>query len=202
MSYPIKELRKKNEMTQMQLASKMGVDINTISRWERGISKPKVEHQIHLYRILESDTKEWAKRLLAKRDMPRPTNLDEIFMERVAIFFDIAIELVQSVGLKWLGSYSPTSEYYTVIRISDALSTADLNLRSVLSDYSILIEARRTLAKNLPKSIRLKERVKRKKLMKQDVYWALSDKEINERDFLQVIIENVFFGWSTNGCSC
>ena len=34
----IKELREKNEMTQLQLADKLGVSDKTISKWETGVS--------------------------------------------------------------------------------------------------------------------------------------------------------------------
>lgn len=34
----IKELREKNNMTQYQLAEKLGVSDKTVSKWERGVS--------------------------------------------------------------------------------------------------------------------------------------------------------------------
>ena len=38
----IAKLRKEKNMTQEQLAEKMGVSINAVSKWERGISFPDV----------------------------------------------------------------------------------------------------------------------------------------------------------------
>ena len=44
----IAKLRKEKNMTQEQLAEKMGVSINAVSKWERGLSFPDVS----LYRKL------------------------------------------------------------------------------------------------------------------------------------------------------
>lgn len=38
----IAKLRKEKNMTQEQLAEKMGVSINAVSKWERGLSFPDV----------------------------------------------------------------------------------------------------------------------------------------------------------------
>ena len=38
----IAKLRKDKKMTQEQLAEKMGVSINAVSKWERGLSFPDV----------------------------------------------------------------------------------------------------------------------------------------------------------------
>lgn len=37
----IKELREKNNVTQLQLADKLGVSDKTISKWETGVSQTK-----------------------------------------------------------------------------------------------------------------------------------------------------------------
>ena len=37
----IKELREKNNVTQLQLADKLGVSDKTISKWEQGVSQTK-----------------------------------------------------------------------------------------------------------------------------------------------------------------
>ena len=44
----ISKLRKEKQMTQGDLAEKMGVSINAVSKWERGLSFPDVS----LYKIL------------------------------------------------------------------------------------------------------------------------------------------------------
>lgn len=40
----IKELRKVNEMTQKDLAEKLGVSFKTIGHWENGYTEPDVAH--------------------------------------------------------------------------------------------------------------------------------------------------------------
>ena len=48
----IAKLRKEKNMTQEQLAEKMGVSINAVSKWERGLSFPDISLLIPLSEIL------------------------------------------------------------------------------------------------------------------------------------------------------
>ena len=67
----IAKLRKEKNMTQEQLAEKMGVSINAVSKWERGLSFPDVslykklckELDINIEELIngEKDTSEEAK---------------------------------------------------------------------------------------------------------------------------------------------
>lgn len=47
------ELRKKKNLTQEQLAEILGVNRTTVTLWERGINKPKIEMIERLTEILD-----------------------------------------------------------------------------------------------------------------------------------------------------
>lgn len=47
----IKDLREALRMTQGQLAARVGVAEETVSRWERGVSSPMFRHAMKLRRL-------------------------------------------------------------------------------------------------------------------------------------------------------
>ena len=47
----IKELRDKLMRTQQEFADMMAVDAGTVSRWERGVQKPKAVHRRRMARL-------------------------------------------------------------------------------------------------------------------------------------------------------
>ena len=49
----IKKLRKKQGLSQMKLAAKVGVSLTTVRNWEYGTSDPKEENEEKLKEILE-----------------------------------------------------------------------------------------------------------------------------------------------------
>ena len=49
----LRELRKKCNLTQSQLAQKIQVDQTAISQWERGITSPSLHHLLVLSEILD-----------------------------------------------------------------------------------------------------------------------------------------------------
>ena len=48
----IRELRKKHELTQIELAKRVGVSMMTIQLWERGVTKPNEENYKRLMEVL------------------------------------------------------------------------------------------------------------------------------------------------------
>ena len=54
----ISKLRKEKNMTQEQLAEKMGVSINAVSKWERGLSFPDVSLYKKLCKELDINIEE------------------------------------------------------------------------------------------------------------------------------------------------
>jgi transcriptional regulator with XRE-family HTH domain len=51
----IKKLRKEKNMTQIELAAKVGVSLTTIRNWEYGASTPNEENMKKLEEILENE---------------------------------------------------------------------------------------------------------------------------------------------------
>jgi len=49
----IRELRKKQKLTQIDLAKRVGVSMMTIQLWERGVTKPNEENFKKLIKVLE-----------------------------------------------------------------------------------------------------------------------------------------------------
>lgn len=54
----LKQLRKEHDMTQEQLAEKLGVTNRTVSRWETGINIPDIDALIDLSKLYQVDIKE------------------------------------------------------------------------------------------------------------------------------------------------
>ena len=54
----IKEIRLKRVMTQQQLAEKMGVQQQVISRWEQGLVYPEFQNMLKLSEALNSSVDE------------------------------------------------------------------------------------------------------------------------------------------------
>ncbi len=50
----LSEMRKKRNMTQRELAERLGVAQNTISKWENGVSEPDIESMIKLCTVLKT----------------------------------------------------------------------------------------------------------------------------------------------------
>lgn len=53
----IKKLRKEKGMTQVDLALKVGVSVNTIRNWEYKVSEPTPENEKKLREVLEEEVK-------------------------------------------------------------------------------------------------------------------------------------------------
>ena len=51
----IKELRNEKDLTQMDLAVRVGVSTTTVRMWEKGVSEPKPENKDKLEEVLGVD---------------------------------------------------------------------------------------------------------------------------------------------------
>ena len=49
----LKELRKKNNLTQQELADKVGTNRVNVTKWETGMTEPRIESLIKLADLLE-----------------------------------------------------------------------------------------------------------------------------------------------------
>lgn len=73
----IRQLRKKQEKTQAALAENIGVDINTISRYETGATAPSIEHLLNLsgalgvspMELLAAQSSELQRKLIIRQDI-------------------------------------------------------------------------------------------------------------------------------------
>lgn len=54
----LKELRKKNRLTQKELAEQIGIKQNSYSDWETGKNEPNLENIVKLSKILDTTTDE------------------------------------------------------------------------------------------------------------------------------------------------
>ena len=75
MKYSIKELRARNRMSGKELADAIGVNRDSIRRWENGYSKPSAENLISMAKALhvsveEIDIQEGKKCQMQKRFNP------------------------------------------------------------------------------------------------------------------------------------
>lgn len=57
-SEKLKELRKRNNLTQKELAEQIGIKQNSYSDWETGKNEPNLENIVKLSKILDTSTDE------------------------------------------------------------------------------------------------------------------------------------------------
>lgn len=57
-SEKLKELRKRNNLTQQELAEQIGIKQNSYSDWETGKNEPNLENIVKLSKILDTSTDE------------------------------------------------------------------------------------------------------------------------------------------------
>lgn len=74
----IKELRKKNDMTQEKLADYLGVSFQAISKWETGAASPDLALIVPIAKLLDVSTDELLG-LNPEKDEPRKKELDELW---------------------------------------------------------------------------------------------------------------------------
>lgn len=87
--YKISELRKKNNMTQEELAEKLNVTRQTISKWELNETSPSLEDATHLAEILKVSLNE----LVGKE------NILEEKMSNVERLAGIIIKILEVIGI-------------------------------------------------------------------------------------------------------
>ena len=54
----LKDLRKEKNLSQKQLAEKLGIAVSTYANWEQGRRSPCIEDIYHLLKVLEIDANE------------------------------------------------------------------------------------------------------------------------------------------------
>ena len=91
----ISTLRKENNMTQLQLAEKMGVTDKAVSKWERDLSCPDINSIPQLAEILEVSVEDLMQ--VKKDHQDSPSKIDEIMdiaPKAVAMAMGIAVTVL------------------------------------------------------------------------------------------------------------
>lgn len=70
----IKELRRKNDLTQEKLADSLGVSYQAVSKWETGVSSPDLSLIVPLARLFEVTTDELLGRVRKVSALKRMKN--------------------------------------------------------------------------------------------------------------------------------
>ena len=95
----IAELRKKQGMTQLDLAKEMGVTDKAVSKWERDLSCPDINSFPHLAEILNTSVDELlqVKSSPVKESKPVSKIMDTVF-KGVAAAMGIAVTVLSILG--------------------------------------------------------------------------------------------------------
>lgn len=111
-SVQIKILRKQNNMTQMDLAEKLGVTKQSISSWEIGSSKPSMYNIHQIDSIFNSDlSKQRTDMEMRESTVPYETKLEEI-LEKLNVIIGERQELME----KYMDVILENHEYYNLVR--------------------------------------------------------------------------------------
>lgn len=81
----IKMLREKNELTQVDLAKKLGVTRSSVNAWELGISSPSTQYLIELSKIFKVSVD-----YLLGLSQNSSLNLDGLTPEDIEIVYELA----------------------------------------------------------------------------------------------------------------
>ena len=101
-SEKLKELRKKNNLTQQELADKVGTNRVNVTKWETGRTEPTLENIVKLSKILDTTTDE----LLGRNINFRDTILNKKYKYDLSVLkesdtqnlYDLKITLAEAVG--------------------------------------------------------------------------------------------------------
>jgi len=115
-NYPIplqiKILRKNNNMTQMDLAEKLGVTKQSISSWEIGSSKPSMYNIHQIDSIFKSNlSKQRTDMEMKENVVPYETKLEQI-IEKLNLLIDERQNLLE----KYMDVILENHEYYNLVK--------------------------------------------------------------------------------------
>ena len=101
-------LRKKNKLTQQQLATMMGVPRSTVAMWETGRAEPSISNILALCKIFHISTDSFLENVAGGH------GFDEILEE-----YDIVVKF----GIKVIAYKTDLSEIEFIIKILDNISS-------------------------------------------------------------------------------
>ena len=108
----LKELRKKNNLTQQELADKVGTNRVNVTKWETGRTEPTLENIVKLAKILDTTTDELLGRkinfgdtILRKKykydlSVLKESNIQTLYDLKITLAFELLDESLSPVKLK------------------------------------------------------------------------------------------------------
>ena len=111
-SEKLKELRKKNNLTQQELADKVGTNRVNVTKWETGRTEPTLENIVKLSKILDTTTDELLGRNINFRDtilnkkykydlsVLKESDTQNLYDLKITLAFDLLDESLNPTKLK------------------------------------------------------------------------------------------------------
>jgi len=108
----LKELRKRNNLTQQELADKVGTNRVNVTKWETGRTEPTLENIVKLSKILDTTTDELLGRninfgdtILNKKykydlSVLKESDIQNLYDLKITLAFDLLDESLSPVKLK------------------------------------------------------------------------------------------------------
>lgn len=108
----LKELRKRNNLTQQELADKVGTNRVNVTKWETGRTEPTLENIVKLAKILDTTTDELLGRkinfgdtILRKKykydlSVLKESNIQTLYDLKITLAFELLDESLSPVKLK------------------------------------------------------------------------------------------------------
>ena len=108
----LKELRKKNSLTQQELADKVGTNRVNVTKWETGRTEPTLENIVKLSKILDTTTDEllgkninFGDTILNKKykydlSVLKESDIQNLYDLKITLAFDLLYESLNPTKLK------------------------------------------------------------------------------------------------------
>ena len=120
----IKKFREEKHFTQEELATRMNISRQSISKWERGDALPSIDNLISLSELLDLSLDEL---ILNKEDLPLPFHFGKFKSNRVFIYYMFFPFLMIVYGLFFL-SYSTDAVFLILFGTLMAIFIQEINL--------------------------------------------------------------------------
>ncbi|HCM90719.1 MULTISPECIES: helix-turn-helix transcriptional regulator [Vagococcus] len=132
----IKKYRKLNQFSQEELASKMNISRQSISKWERGDALPSVENLVRLSELLDLSLDEL---ILEKQNFPLPFEFDRLKSKFIFIVWMLLPFLMIVTNLKdvFISRESQIAVFAGVVYIFFIQATGYINFKRYYTYFTI-----------------------------------------------------------------
>lgn len=132
----IKKYRKLNQFSQEELASKMNISRQSISKWERGDALPSVENLVRLSELLDLSLDEL---ILEKQNFPLPFEFDRLKSKFIFIVWMLLPFLMIVTNLKdvFISRESQIGVFAGVVYIFFIQATGYINFKRYYTYFTI-----------------------------------------------------------------